>query len=744
MGCSYSKQDGNAALRLCKERMQYIQQAIDSRYALSAAQLSYVQSLRNVGSALRQFAEAETLIESSLSTSEPDKSPSHSSYASPSPSPIANHVSSPCNGGSPYTPLSSINYMRTTGTASVKVTVNSTQNNYCEEGSSPSFLFPPPPPDIDSSWDFFDPIDRSDNSGVQNGEPGRNINFCRLRGSGHLNEKEVSPPIEEERGSLRKNEEKKWDTGDVKGVAQSSGYSQLRSNGGGGTKVAVLHSANGNVLERSTDLVEKKVAQVGGIKPAFISANGKGEALGNVASSNLSRSKRENEMKESSNAREDASDFITHRAKDLFTSMKEIEHRFTRAAESGHELSRMLETNKIRLNISSQTIGKSSNFQFLSAFLTCCKAENTATHELDQPVAKVITWNRSVSSQSSSSRNPLILTSKDDISESCSDFVEDFCMISGSHSSTLDRLYAWERKLHDELKASESIWKAYDRKCIQLRHQFARDLDVHVIDKTRAVVKDLHSRLSIAIQAVGSISKRIEKLRDEELQPQLIELIQGLIRMWKVMLETHHAQYITISLAYHVKSSSVGPPSETYRQALLNLRSEIDCFSSSFSNWVDAHKSYVEALNSWLQKCVLQPQERSRGRKVTFSPRRARAPPIFVVLRDWSTGITSLPSVEVNDSIKCISSDLHGLFKQQEQEKETKRKTSNIEETDLKQENKEVDKCEIESKLCNLQASLTRMFEWLIKFAETILKIYDDVKQENEKARAAYTCDGMR
>jgi hypothetical protein len=48
-----------------------------------------------------------------------------------------------------------------------------------------------------------------------------------------------------------------------------------------------------------------------------------------------------------------------------------------------------------------------------------------------------------------------------------------------------------------------------------------------VIDKTRAVVKDLHSQIRVAIHSVDSISKRIEKIRDEELQPQLVELIQG-------------------------------------------------------------------------------------------------------------------------------------------------------------------------------------------------------------------------
>lgn len=77
--------------------------------------------------------------------------------------------------------------------------------------------------------------------------------------------------------------------------------------------------------------------------------------------------------------------------------------------------------------------------------------------ESEQHLAKVITWNRSVSSQSSSSRNPLISQTKDETTESGSDFIEEFSMISGSHSSTLDRLYAWERKLYDELKVGSLL-----------------------------------------------------------------------------------------------------------------------------------------------------------------------------------------------------------------------------------------------------------------------------------------------
>jgi hypothetical protein len=65
---------------------------------------------------------------------------------------------------------------------------------------------------------------------------------------------------------------------------------------------------------------------------------------------------------------------------------------------------------------------------------------------------KYITWHRTTSSRSSSSRNPLGANSKDDIDELNDNLFDNFCMISGSHASTLDRLYAWERKLFDEVK----------------------------------------------------------------------------------------------------------------------------------------------------------------------------------------------------------------------------------------------------------------------------------------------------
>lgn len=73
------------------------------------------------------------------------------------------------------------------------------------------------------------------------------------------------------------------------------------------------------------------------------------------------------------------------------------------------------------------------------------------------------------------------------------------------------------------------IRRDYDMKCKILRQLESKGESSNKIDKTRAVVKDLHSRIRVAIHRINSISKRIEELRDTELEPQLEELISGYV-----------------------------------------------------------------------------------------------------------------------------------------------------------------------------------------------------------------------
>jgi hypothetical protein len=76
---------------------------------------------------------------------------------------------------------------------------------------------------------------------------------------------------------------------------------------------------------------------------------------------------------------------------------------------------------------------------------------------------KYLTWHRSVSSHSSSSRNPLGPASKVDVDGLTGNIFSGVYMNSGSHASTLDRLYAWERKLYDEVKVKTYFGQSFYR-----------------------------------------------------------------------------------------------------------------------------------------------------------------------------------------------------------------------------------------------------------------------------------------
>lgn len=62
--------------------------------------------------------------------------------------------------------------------------------------------------------------------------------------------------------------------------------------------------------------------------------------------------------------------------------------------------------------------------------------------------------------------------------------------------------------------------------------------DPSAVDKTRAAIRDLHTQIKVSMHSVEAVSKRIETLRDEELQPQLVELIQGYVTISRYCMFT--------------------------------------------------------------------------------------------------------------------------------------------------------------------------------------------------------------
>ena len=339
MGSSVSKQDRNTAKQMCKGRLKHIEQAIDARYALSAAQLSYEQSLRNVGVALRQFVESQH-------EGDPEKSP-RSSSALPSrlpPADSANYPSPP-----PIPRRSDVSCLRSAVSTSLKVTVNPSSGSFVKEGETISTSISPPlPSEVCSSWDFFDPNDVIQNAASHVSDNSQSIHMGSLEDCVHGDEKDFASSISSTSPIVEVQEQL-----ETYGCKDDDNLNDLKLNHNDCNEIEIAdkHLPNDSILEKGTGQVQNQVVERH--NPTTISNDRKNEAH-YVDKVNLPKR---------SCSEEDKGSFIAIGSKGFLSVVKELEHQFTRAAESCHEVSRMLETRKVRLSVSSQITGEDNNFQ---------------------------------------------------------------------------------------------------------------------------------------------------------------------------------------------------------------------------------------------------------------------------------------------------------------------------------------------------------------------------------------------
>lgn len=69
----------------------------------------------------------------------------------------------------------------------------------------------------------------------------------------------------------------------------------------------------------------------------------------------------------------------------------------------------------------------------------------------------------------------------------------------------------------------------YEKQHKKLKTLDEAGAEARKIDATRASMRRLLTKLDVSIKAIDTISSRIHKLRDEELQPQLTELVHGYV-----------------------------------------------------------------------------------------------------------------------------------------------------------------------------------------------------------------------
>ncbi|KAF0898097.1 hypothetical protein E2562_001758 [Oryza meyeriana var. granulata] len=522
MGCAASRLEDEEAVKMCRDRRDFIKQALEQRNRFASSHFAYLESLRRVSMALQRFVAGDDhheLISDSFISPLKQQKPEMLGLPYGSYEKRTIHVSKYLRSG-PNPSVSVEEQPRPVET--IRIESHYPMDNYggmdrfFAAQSSPmrpsSYYtpydrpnYPPPSPQEPVRNSYYMPYDRPSYPPASPQEPTRTSYYTSY------DRPSYPPPSPQEQESSQ------WDFfWNPFSSLDNFAYPRPRSsydNVVTDDELARLQRTEGNA-KQETKGFESKGVQCAEVREPR-----------NKVELEIKAHKKELVRNKVANAEETPgfTVYLNRRPASLVEAMKDIDSQFLGICDSAKEISVMLEASRAQYSTSNDLSAKMLN-----------------------PVALL----RSASSRSSSSRFLLAPTSSiEDLydNETSSCYSEESCStMSGSHHSTLDRLYTWEKKLYKEVKAGERLRIDYEKRLNHLRNQDVKGDEPSSVDKTRAAMRSLHTRMKVSIHTVQSISGRIEVLRDEELQPQLMELIQGLSRMWRAMAERHKAQKRTI------------------------------------------------------------------------------------------------------------------------------------------------------------------------------------------------------
>ncbi|XP_020225639.1 nitrate regulatory gene2 protein [Cajanus cajan] len=734
MGCSQSRLDDEEAVKLCKDRKRFIKQAVEQRTQFATGHVAYIQSLKRVSTALRDYFEGDEPCEMSLdSFISPPFTPVNKT--STTFIPISSKSFSPTTiEFGPRTTLK-VNYLRPGGNPAisveerpqspemVRVETYSPMHQFGIDGFFPMQSSPmnpsvfayspnnrpniPPPSPQSSQWEsFWNPFSSLDYYGYPRRNPGMDDEIREMmqvreeEGIPDLEEDEteqegfvVKRNVAEERAKIDVNPAKEEVTVEDVDEHKEEEEEEEGKDAGTGTADDVTNSqANGS------ECFQVSKAQTAGQEMATGNQEAKEETPGFTV-------------------------YVDRRPTSMSEVIRGLEAQFTIICNAASDVSALLEAKKT---------------QYLST------SNELSASKLLNPVALF----RAASSRSTSSR--FLMNSSgtmDEVCEITDDPLEEHCLFSVSHQSTLDRLYAWEKKLFEEVKSGERVRIAYEKKCQQLRNHDINGEEPSSVDKTRAAIRDLHTQITVSIHSVEAISRRIETLRDEELHPQLLELVQGLAKMWKVMAECHQTQKRTLEEAKILLvdtdarkqcATSLTDPQRLARSAS-NLETELRHWRNTFEAWITSQRSYIHALTGWLLRCVRCEPDPS---KLACSPRRSSGiHPLFGLCVQLSRRLDALEETSVLEGIDFFAAGMGSLYEQQLRE-ENRRNPVGSKEHSENMEMVEIDQVEevmnteklvevaVKVLCAGMSTAMSSMAEFAVDYAEgynELVKKWDNV-----------------
>lgn len=201
--------------------------------------------------------------------------------------------------------------------------------------------------------------------------------------------------------------------------------------------------------------------------------------------------------------------------------------------------------------------------------------------------------------------------------------------------------------------------------------------------------------------------------------------------MWEVMLECHKGQFQLIKACYRGGNIKLNMQSELHRQVTSHLEDELSALASSFTKWITGQKSYIQAINEWLVKCVALPQRSSKRKRRAPQPSlRNYGPPIYATCGIWLEKLEVLPTKEVSSSIKALASDVARFLPRQEKNRTKKHLTAHV----LQDETLE----DCGPGFDRFKTSLEGFVGQLNQLAESSVKMYEELKQGIREAKNNY------
>ncbi|CAK8564104.1 unnamed protein product [Lathyrus sativus] len=731
MGCSQSKLDDEEAVQICKDRKRFIKEAVEHRTQFANGHVAYIRSLERVAAALLEYFEGDQALKfelDSIVTPPPVKNeatPETIELGSNSAALKVSYSRSSCNQvisveEKPMSPemgrveaYSPPRYQY--GNDGFFGMQSSPMNGSIfaySPNNRPVVIPPTSPPRSSSQWDsFWNPFTSLDYYGYPNG--------CSLDEIVMDAEKRELTKVREEEGipDLEPEEE---DT-------KQEGFIVKRNIAEEKTEICVNSSKEAAVEEVDEHKEEKKEGTDAETETVQVN-DGECFQVSKAQTSGHMESSHQEMVIDNQEAKEETPGFtvyVNRRPANMAEVINDLEAQFRVVCNAANDVSVLLETKKV---------------QHLST------SNELSASKLLNPVALF----RSASSSSSPSKSIMKFSnSRDEVYEHIDDPPSgEGSMLSASHQSTLDRLYTWEKKLYQEVRSGTRFRLAYEKKCLQLKNHDIKGEEPSSVDKTRVAIRDLRTQITVSIHSVEAISRRIETLRDEELHPQLLEMLQGLAKMWKVMAECHQTQKQTleevniilngIAARKHSSVSIIDP----LRLALSasTLETELRNWRNTFESWITSQRSYIHALTGWLLRCMKCEPDAS---KLVCSPRRSSCShPLFGLCVQWSRRLEAIQETAVLEGLDFFAAGLGSFYAQQVKEDSAQNAivgyNGNMEMVEVgKVEKEEVVEVAVKVLCGGMSSAMRSMAEFAIDYA----KGYNDLVKQWENGKLQENCE---